>query len=92
MVVKVGVGDGYEVSSVRKIYQTIVSVLANSLVTVVVAMIDPYIGGELNGSGIAVFSEYLADLHVAYDDILLAQNRETNSSQGCKVLVRAHAT
>ena len=80
MVVKVGVGDGYEVCSVRKIYQTIVSVLANSLVTVVVAMIDPYIGGELNGSGIAILSEYLADLHVAYDDILLAQNRETNSS------------
>ena len=80
MVVKVGVGDGYEVSSVRKIYQTIVSVLANSLVTVVVAMIDPYIGGELDGSGIAVLSGYSADLHVAYDDILLAQNRETNSS------------
>ena len=71
MVVKVGVGDGYEVSSVRKIDQPIVGVFANCLVTIVVAMLDPYIGRELNGSGIAVLGGYPADLHIAYNHILL---------------------
>jgi hypothetical protein len=72
MVVEIGVGDGYEVSSVREIDQPIIGVLANSLIARIIAVIDPNIGGKLNRSGIAVCRKNLSDLHVAHNDILLA--------------------
>lgn len=71
MVVEISVGNGDKVSSVRKVDQTIIGIFAHRLITGVVAMIDPYVGGKLDGSAVAVCSGHFCDLHVAHDDIFL---------------------
>lgn len=42
-------------------------------------MINPDVLGELDGDGVAVVSLDFADLHVADDDVLLAQDCEANA-------------
>ena len=46
-------------------------------------MIDPDVGGFLDSDGIAIIGFNLANLHVAHDNILLAQDRQTDTGECC---------
>lgn len=82
VVVEVGVRDGDEVCCVRQIDQTVVCVFADCLVAGEVAVVDPDVGWQLDGDGVAVVREDLGDLHVPDDHILLAIDREADAGQG----------
>lgn len=57
------------------------SYLAYGLISRKIAMINPHVGGLLDGDAIAVRSEYLGTLYVPDDYILLPKNGKTNASQ-----------
>lgn len=72
------------VSTARKycrVVLTIVSVFAYFLITRQVAVVNPHVGGEIDGDAISICSKHFADLHIPNDHVLLAQNRQADAGQ-----------
>lgn len=82
VVVQVGVGDGDVVRTVGDIKQTIVVVLVVVTVRGQIQVVEPDVVGGLDGDGVTVVGEDLADLDVADDDVGGLLDTETNTGQG----------
>jgi hypothetical protein len=81
VVVEVGVGDCHEVCGVREIDEAVVGVFADVFVAREIAVVDPDVGGLVDGDGITVGCEDLGDLQVPDDYVLLAQYGEADASE-----------
>lgn len=72
--------------------QAVIVILVVVQVAGQVNVVDPDILGRLNGDGIAVISEDLADLQVAHNDVGLPINGQTNTSKSYNLILVSHAT
>lgn len=85
MVVEVGVGNSNPVGGVGDVNQTVVVVLVDAQVAADVQVVEPHVGGLLNGDAVA--AHHLAQNQVAHDDVLDALDREVDARDGCQMLV-----
>ena len=79
MVVNVRVGDGDPLAAVVDVDQAVVVVLAVVHVARNVAVVDPDVGGGLDGDGVAVGGEDLGNGQVAHDDVALLVDGEADA-------------
>lgn len=80
VVVEVDVGDGDVVGAVRDVEQAVVEVLVGREVAGQVAVVDPDVGGAVDGDGVATgVGLDLGDGQVADDDVLGVADEETDT-------------
>jgi hypothetical protein len=83
VVVDVAVGDGDPVRGVGDVNEAVVVVLAVVQVRRDVDVVDPDVLGGLDGDGVTIVGQDLGDLHVADNDVGLAVDGQTDTSQAC---------
>lgn len=83
---KVDVGHGDKVSTMRDVQQTIQVIFACVEVALEIAVVDPDVGGGVDADGVAVAGQDARDLHVADDDVLGLTDVEADAGQGAAAL------
>jgi hypothetical protein len=81
VVVEMAVGDGDPVGRVRNVQQAVVVVLVHAQVTADVEVVEPDVGGLLDGDAVAAL--HLGELQVADDDVLDALDGQVDTGDGC---------
>lgn len=86
VVMEVVVGDGDPVTTVGDVKQAVVVVFVMVHVGGEIVVIDPNIGGGLNGNGIGGCKNLL-NLETTNDNVLHVENSDSNVDKGWKTLV-----
>lgn len=81
MIMEVAVGDGDPVRGVSDVDQAVVVILVLAKVAADIKVIEPDIGGLLNGDAITTLD--LAELQVADDDVLDLLDCEVDTGDSC---------
>ena len=81
VVVELAVADSDPVNGVGQVEEAIVEVLAAVHVAGEIDVVDPDIGGLLNGDSITAVGNDLGDLEVADDDVLLRLDGKTEANE-----------
>lgn len=81
MIMEISVGNGHIVGSMRQVDKSIVLILVHVSVSREIDVVYPDIGRFLNGNTIPIFSQYLADLQVSDNDVLLSVDCEADAGE-----------
>lgn len=77
----IGVGDSHPFRGMDNIDQPVVIVFVMVKVGRDIAGIDPNVRRRLHGDAVSIVGQDFGDLHIADNDVLLAEDRQSDAGQ-----------